>query len=200
MSRRAARAGYTFLELAVVLMIIVTVIAVGAPRVLSWVDAGNLGAESRRLAGVIRYVRNEAARHCKSFFLTLDVERAAYWIETRRDPREIDERTYYVSWEDPEDQDYELFEDDFVSRRELRRRIIFEEVTSDAGFGDRYGKVRIELRPDGTTETVAIYLASTDGRIATVMLDGHTGRVRIYDYREELEPPPVLYEQYDLEE
>jgi hypothetical protein len=43
-------------------------------------------------------------------------------------------------------------------------------------------------------------MATTDQRVATVILNGDTGRVNVYDYREELEPPPVLYERYDFDE
>ncbi len=182
------------------MVIILTVAAIGVPRLLSWVNEGNLGAESRRLAGAIRYVRSKAAQRHASFFLTLDLEHAAYWIELRRDPGEIDRPGYYLSWEEPEDKEFEAYEDDFVSRRELRRRIGFERVAFAEGTDEQYGKVRIEFRPDGTTETVAIYLAATEARVATVTIDGDTGRVTIYDYYEELEPPPVLYEQYGADE
>jgi Tfp pilus assembly protein FimT len=194
------RGGYTFLELTIIMAIIMMVAAIGVPRLLSWVNEGNLGAECRRLAGTIRYLRSKAAQHRESFFLTLDIEKAAYWSELRRDPSEIEHRGYYVSWEDPSDEEFETYEDDLVSRRELRRRVAFEHVVFAEGADEHYGKVRIEFRPDGTSETVAIYLTATDGRVATVMINGHTGRVTIYDYREELEPLPVLYEQYDLDE
>lgn len=189
------RNGYTFIELTVVLVIIMTVAAVGVPRLVSWVNEGNLGAASRRLAGTIRYVRNEAARRQKSFFLTIDIEENAYWIEVRRDPSEIEHRGYYTSWGDPEDENFEPFEDEFVTRRELRRRIVFSQVNDET-----YGKFRIEFRADGTTQDVAIYLQSTEERVATVTLDADTGRVEIYDYLFEPEPKPTLYEQYDLDE
>ena len=182
------------------MVIILTVAAIAVPRLLSRVNEGNLGAECRRLAGTIRYVRSKAAQRRTSFFLTLDLEKGVYWIELRRDPSEIGHPGYYVSWEDPEDKEFEAYEDDFVSRRELRRRIDFERVALAEGTDEHYGKVRIEFRPDGTTETVAIYMAATDQRVATVTLDGDTGRVRIYNYREELEPPPLLYEQYGPDE
>jgi Tfp pilus assembly protein FimT len=96
-------AGYTFLELTVVITIILMAVAIGVPRLLSWVNEGNLGAECRRLAGTIRYVRNEAARRRTSFFLTLDLENAAYWIDVRRDPSQVEHRGYYVSstWRPP---------------------------------------------------------------------------------------------------
>ena len=198
--KRRTRNGYTFIELTVVLVIIMTVAAVGVPRLVSWVNEGNLGAASRRLAGTIRYVRNEAARRQKSFFLTIDIEENAYWIEVRRDPSEIEHRGYYTSWGDPEDENFEPFEDEFVTRRELRRRIVFDRVLYDDFDEQRYGKVRIEFRADGTTQDVAIYLQSTEERVATVTLDADTGRVEIYDYLFEPEPKPTLYEQYDLDE
>jgi prepilin-type N-terminal cleavage/methylation domain-containing protein len=192
--------GYTFIELTVVMVIILSVAAVGVPRLVSWVNDENLGAESRRLAGLIRYIRNEAARRQTRFYLTIDIEGNAYWVDARRDPSEIERPSYYVSWEDPEDLEFEPYEDEYVTRRELRRRIVFDRVLSDDAQEEHYGKVRIEFRPDGTTEDVAIYLRNTQERVATLVLDGDTGAVEIFDYLFEPEPKPTLYEQYDLDE
>ena len=199
MSRRA-RNGYTFIELTVVLVIIATVAAVGMPRLLSWVNEGNLGAASRELAGLMRYVRNEAARRQKVFYLAIDFEENAYWVETRRDPREVHHSGYYVSWEDPDDEDFEPFEDEFITRRELRKLIVFDRVVYGDLTEDRFGKVRIAFRPDGTTRTVAIYLKNTQDMVATVVLNGDTGRVEMHEYAYDLEAAPVLYEQYDHDE
>jgi len=197
-SRRSA--GYTFIELTVVILIIMTVAAVGIPPLLSWLDEGNLGAESRRLAGAVRYVRHEAARRQKTFYLTLDLEHHAYWIETRRDPGEYEPLGYSTSWSDPEDERYEPYEDEFVTRQELRRRVVFDRVIRGDSTFERSGKVRIEFRPDGTAEGVSIYLRNTAQMEATVRLNGDTGRVEIYNYRIEPELRPELYEQYEAEE
>jgi len=198
-SRRAG-AGYTLIELTVVVLIIMTVAAVGLPPLLSWVDEGNLGAASRRLAGMVRYVRHEAARRQQRFFLTIDLENHAYWIETLRDLRTFDPMTYSASWSDPEDQRYEPYEDEFVGRQELRKRIVFDRVVYQNADFERSGKVRIEFRPDGTTESVSIYLRNTSQMEATIRLDGDTGRVEVYDYRVEPERQLELYEQYESQD
>jgi len=192
--------GFTFIELTVVIVIMMAVAAIGVPNLLSWVNESNLGAASRRLSGMIRYVRNEAARRQKTFYLTIDLDNHAYWMETKRDPKDIETPAYYTSSSSPEDEDYELFEDEFVARQELRKRVVFDSVVYADLMPEDYGKVRIAFRPDGTTETVAIYLKNTQEMEATVMLDGDTGRMYVYDYRVEPEPPLVLYEQYDLDE
>ena len=200
MNSRSNRAGYTFIELTVVMVIILSVAAIGVPRLVSWVNDENLGAESRQLAGMVRYVRNEAARRQKRFYLAIDIEENTYWIDVQRDRDEYERPSYSVSWRDSGDDDYTPYEDQFVKRRELRRRIVFDRVVGDDGREEHYGTVRIEFRPDGTTETMAIYLKNTQERVATLVLDGDTGKIEIFDYFFEPEPKPVLYEQYDLDE
>jgi prepilin-type N-terminal cleavage/methylation domain-containing protein len=192
--------GYTFIELTVVLVIILTVAAIGMPRLLSWVNEGNLGAAGRRLAGMIRYVRNEAARRQKPFYLAIDLEQNAYWIEVRRDPHATDEVGYTARWDEPADEGFVLFEDEFVSRQELRKLIVFDRIVYADLSEQRFSKARILFRPDGTTQTVAIHLKNTQNVVTTVVLDGDTGRVEVYDYDLDLQPPPVLYEQYATDE
>jgi len=198
MSQRPDRAGFTLIELIVVIMIMMTVAGVGLPRLLSFVDNGNLGAESRRLAGMIQYARHEAARQQRSFFLTMDLEAHAYWIEVRRDPSEIEDPGYWVSGRNDEDGEYQTYEDIYVARQELRRRLMFDYVENADHNRETYGKVRLEFRPDGTSDTVAIHLKLDENRQATVMVNGQTGKVEIFDYFEELEELPELHEQYDL--
>jgi prepilin-type N-terminal cleavage/methylation domain-containing protein len=192
--------GYTFIELTVVLVIILTVAAIGMPRLLSWVNEGNLGAAGRQLAGTIRYVRNEAARRQKPFYLAVDLEQNAYWIEVRRDPHATDEAEYSPSWDESANEGFVPFEDEFVARQELRKLIVFDRIVFDDMTDERFGTVRIPFWPDGTTQTVAIHLKNTQNLVTTVVLDGDTGRVEVYDYDFDLQPPPVLYEQYDESE
>ena len=180
--------------------ILMAVAAIGVPRLLSWVDEGNMGAECRRMAGMMRYVRNEAVRRQKSLFLTLDMEERAYWVEVRREQDELSKPSFYSSWDDSDDLEYEPYEDDLVGRRELRKRLVFDRVAFDDGSEEQLGTVRIEFRPDGTSETVAVYFMLNEHRKATVMLNGDTGRVKVFDSEEEIEPRPVLYEDYDLGE
>jgi prepilin-type N-terminal cleavage/methylation domain-containing protein len=200
MSRHLNRTGFTLLELIVVMAIMATVAGIGLPRLLTWVDHGNLGAESRRLAGMILYVRNEAARQQRPFYLAMNLEEHVYWIDVRRDPSEIEDPGYYVSGWNLEEREYEAYENDYVGRQELRRRLMFDYVEYADGDRETYGTVRLEFRPDGTSDTAAIYFKADDGRQATVIVNGQTGRVDIYDYFEELEPLPELHEQYDLDD
>jgi prepilin-type N-terminal cleavage/methylation domain-containing protein len=194
------RKGFTFIELAVVMTILMAVAAIAVPRLLSWADEGNMGAECRRLAGVMRYVRNEAVRRQRSLFLAISTEERAYWVETRRDPSEIEKPTFYTSWDEPVDTEYEPYEDDFVGRHELRQRLVFDRVVFDDGSEEQFATARIEFRPDGTSQTAAVYMMLDEHRKATVMINGDTGRVKVFDSEEELEPRPVLYEDFDLEE
>lgn len=200
MDRRRHRAGFTLIELIVVMVIMATVVGIALPRLVAWIGHGDLGAEARRLAGMIRYARYEAARQQRPFYLTLDLEQHAYWIELRRDPDEVEDPGYWVSGWDSSDREYTPYEDNYVGRQELRRRLLFDHVEFADGTRETYGKVRLEFRPDGTSETVAIYLALEEERQATVIVNGQTGKVDIYDYYEELEPPPELFEDFDLDE
>ena len=198
MSAHGHRSGFTLIELIVVMAIMMTVAGIGLPRLLAWVSHGNLGAEARRLAGMVEYARHQAAWRQRTFYLTMDLEAHAYWIEVRRDPSEIEDPGYYVSGWNLEDREYKVYEDEYVGRQELRRRLMFDYVEHEDGQRDTYGTVRLEFRPDGASDTAAIYLKADDGRQATVLVNGQTGRVSIYDYFEELEPLPELHEEYNL--
>jgi hypothetical protein len=145
-------------------------------------------------------VRNEAVRRQKSLFLTIDVEQRAYLVETRRPQDELKKASFYSSWGNPSESEFEPYEDDFVGRRELRKRLVFDRVVFDDSSEERFGTARIEFRPDGTSDTVAVYFMLSEQRKATVMLNGDTGRVEVFDSEEELEPRPVLYEDYNLGE
>ena len=89
---------------------------------------------------------------------------------------------------------------DWPGLGKLRRRIVFDHVSRGTLEDERFGTVRIVFRPDGTSETAAIYLQSTGRSVSTLMLDGDTGRVDIYARSDPLEPPLTLYEQYDHNE
>jgi len=197
---KRTRNGFTFIELTVVLVIIATVLLIAVPNLLAWVNASDLGAASRRLAGTIRYVRNQAARRQTSFFLALDLEEHTYRVETRRDPDEVEHATITIERQDPDDDYFKPYEDGFIQRQELPKRIVFDRVVFDDFTEERYGTARIEFRPDGTSQTVAIYLKNTGDLQATVTLNGDTGRVEMYDYDYEPIPKPVLYEQYNLDD
>ncbi|MBN1916398.1 MAG: GspH/FimT family pseudopilin [Verrucomicrobia bacterium] len=200
MSTHTHRAGFTLIELIVVMAIMATVVGIGLPRLLTWHSHGNLGAESRRLAGMILYARAEAARQQRPFYVTMDLGTHAYWIEVRRDPGEIEDPGYFVSGWDLAEDEYQEYENDYVGRQELRRRLMFDFVEGADGGKDNFGKARLEFRPDGTSDTAAIYFIADDGRQATVIVNGQTGQVEVYDYFEALEPLPELREQYDLDD
>lgn len=82
MIRRGAQ-GYTLIELIVVLVLVGLLGSLTLPRLRHAVFSDDLQTAVRRLAGVVRDLRNEAQRQQTDFLLRFDLDAARFWIETR---------------------------------------------------------------------------------------------------------------------
>ncbi|MBI4516052.1 MAG: prepilin-type N-terminal cleavage/methylation domain-containing protein [Deltaproteobacteria bacterium] len=80
--RRAA--GFTLIEVALVLLIISIVLALTIPRLRS-VSRAELGAQARRLTNTFRFLRSEAILTGQICQLRYDLNRERYWV-TVSDP------------------------------------------------------------------------------------------------------------------
>ena len=78
----AGTAGFTLLELLVVIIITGLVVALGVPSFSNLLAGDNLKKASRQLIGLERKLRGEAVRDQKSYILCLDIPASAYWVVT----------------------------------------------------------------------------------------------------------------------
>jgi prepilin-type N-terminal cleavage/methylation domain-containing protein len=205
--------GFTFLELAVVVLIMGIMMAVTAPRFASSLSKATIGATARRLAGTIVYLRNAAAREGRSFFLNLDLDKNEHFVTVIKEKGELTELEYqeYQDLDFPEGEIYTEFSDDFVSRTRLQKKIAFAGVVLRDGTPIFDGSVSIELRPNGTADDgSAIYFGETNQmpyegtvirltdsreKVYTVYLQHYNGEATVYKYEYVPEPAPVLVER-----
>lgn len=81
MNRRGAR-GYTLIELIVVLVLVGLLGSLTLPRLRHTVYSDDLQSTTRRLAGVVRELRNEAQRQPAGLSLRFDLDAGRFWLET----------------------------------------------------------------------------------------------------------------------
>ena len=79
-SRRPRPAGFTVVELVLVLMLLGVILLLGIPAFQNLLQ-NTLQAEAGRLAGVIRLLRNEAVLTRSTYRLLLDLRQGAYSVQ-----------------------------------------------------------------------------------------------------------------------
>ncbi len=73
--------GFTLIEMGLVLLIMSVVFALTVPRLFN-TSRRELEAQARRLAVVIRHLRNEAILNGKTYRLMYDLDAHRYWVES----------------------------------------------------------------------------------------------------------------------
>ncbi len=186
--------GFTFLELAVVVVIIGIMMAVTAPRFSSTFSKATLGGTARALAGTMAYIRNAAAKEGRGYFLNIDLNKNEYWVTVFNEEADLSQ-TYNQYWDAPDEEIYKEVSDPFVSRKRLTKKIAFSRVILGDGTAVGDGAVRIEFRPDGTADETVIYLVNPQERVYTVYLEYYNGQASVYKYAFVPAPPPELIER-----
>jgi prepilin-type N-terminal cleavage/methylation domain-containing protein len=84
MPARRLRAGFTLIELSIVIFIIAIIATIAVPRIRD-VMRTELGSTTRRLSNASRFLYEEATLRGTVLALVVDLERQAYWV-ARVDP------------------------------------------------------------------------------------------------------------------
>lgn len=158
---RKKSAGFTLLELLLVVLILGVTAALVLPRVASF-GAGDLKWTSRHFAGLIQHLAQESSKTKQVYRLYYNLENGAYWVAALKENGEFVEMT-----------------DPLVARRVLPREISFEDVvTPQQGKVDR-GEAFTQFFPVGV-EKSWIHLKQGE-RQWTLVINPLTGRVKIFD-------------------
>lgn len=168
-------AGFTLLELVVV----ITILGITALMVFPKLSAFGVApgkAATRHLTRLIQHLAQESAATKKVYRLHYDLDTEAYSVKILQGLEFIP-----VS-------------DGLVSGRELPKGLSFEDVVTARHGKVREGEVFTEFFSLGVERTV-IHLKEGEGRgerIWTLMVNGLTGRVRVFDeYVEKIEHEPL---------
>ena len=165
--RSLEKAGFTILEMLIVLFLLTVVVVVVLPIISLDEDLSSTG---RKLVGVIRTFQGLASTSQQPLKLYLDLDQGTYWMmmmEGKEERLPLD-----PGWKTP---------------RSLPESIRFTEVSvgQDKHFS---GRVDISFFANGRIEPVTMYLMDTKNNLLGLAVDSLTGGIRVSDER--LDPPP----------
>jgi prepilin-type N-terminal cleavage/methylation domain-containing protein len=82
MKRRLSHAGFTLIELIMVIMVIGVILFVAAPAARDALTTDNLKKASRQIIGLEKDLRVDAVRDQVDYILNLDLPNSSFWITT----------------------------------------------------------------------------------------------------------------------
>lgn len=160
-------AGFTILEMLIVLFLLAMVVVVVLPRISLDEDLSSTG---RKLIGVLRTFQGLAATNQQPLKLYLDLDQGIYWmmmVEGKEERLPLD-----PAWKTP---------------RSLPESIRLTEVS--VGQDKRFsGRVGVSFFANGRIEPVTMYLMDEKNNLLGLAVDSLTGGIRVSDVR--LDPPP----------
>ena len=159
-------AGFTILEILIVLFLLSIIVVVIVPRISLDEDLRSTG---RKLVGVLRTFQGLATTSQSPLKLYIDVDQGTYWmmtVEGKEERLPLD-----PAWKIP---------------RSLPESIRFTEVSvgQDKHFS---GRVDVSFFANGRIEPVTMYLMDTKNNLLGLAVDSLTGGIRVSDER--LDPP-----------
>ena len=177
--RRAARQGFTLIELVVVVLIMGLVMGLAATRLDFLVPKYRIRAAARDVASVLKQGKARAAAQGKDVYFEVDLGQGRYWLlapfpkpEEPGDQRPVESRPL-------------VYEPVFV--RQLPEGVQFIDVI----LGDKEkvtsGRARVRLSAFGASSHVILNLVNGDDVIIAVKMNGFTGLVSFHDGHQDAE-------------
>ncbi len=170
----SATAGFTLLELAIVLLVFAIAASFVIPRLRDTDDAA-LTASANRLATTVRFLYEEAAFRQVPMRLNLDLDEQAYWVT--------------VLSPDPEQPEFVPDVTPLARPVTLPDAVAFLDVVLPAFGTATDGVVFAQFWPQGYADPLVVHLKNRRGTYATLALDPLTGRTRVGDGRINLTAP-----------
>lgn len=156
--------GFTLIELTAVMILLGFFLLVAIPKFKDLNDV-NIKSTSRRMAGIIKYLYNEAAFKKRIYKLSFDIDNEEYWVE-------VQEGNEFVIPDDPT-----------LKKRKLPEGLSFKDVVTDRSRVNSLGQNEqfILFLPTGFVEPAVIHLESDDGRYYTLVTKPYTGGTIVFD-------------------
>ena len=162
-------AGFTILEIIIVLFLLVGLLGIILPRI-SWEE--NLGSVGRKMVGNVRSLQHLAMSTQKTVHLYVDIDRGAYWSMI------LDGNQEKVP-SDPA----------WLTPLTLPDTIRFSDILVSQGKKES-GRVDIFFYPTGRIDTATMHLLNERSNILAIAIEPVTGAIRMSDDR--IEPPRLL--------
>lgn len=157
--------GFTLIELAMVLAIIVIVFGLIVPRFSGFLGSAELGSTARILAGTARAVHNEAARRGMEIVLHFNLDRNEYWA-TYKEGKGIDVELGGM----------------LLKKRSLPEGIKFKDIVLHNKYVTSQGEVSLVFSPLGRVGRTVIHLEDKAGKVFTIRIKPYNGQVEVYNY------------------
>lgn len=158
------RRGYTLLELILVMMLIVLVAGIVAPRFSDFFPALQVDRSARTVLAWARKARADAALTGARQRFVLDVENRVYWIESQADPLREPNRFERATG---------------VWREEaLPDRVQFGRIE---GMKENGNRRLLEFLPDGTAADAGIEVRNEAGDRREIRITAATGDVSVVE-------------------
>jgi prepilin-type N-terminal cleavage/methylation domain-containing protein len=164
---RAARsdaAGFTLLELTLVLVILAIMLTVIVPRLRN-TDRARLESQVRKLAVMARFLRHEAILNGRTYRLNYSVDEASYWVTSADGD---DDSGTFVAEEGMLARPVVLPEP--VAFADLVLPDTFGQIQEGAGFTDFY--------PDGYVDCTLLHVGNGQD-VYSIYIDSMTGHVSV---------------------
>jgi general secretion pathway protein H len=168
--KKCQQAGFTLIEIAVVMVIISMVLVLVIPR-LPTSDQENLKISARTLASTLRYMQEKAATSRTGFYLNL---------APGTDSVKISEVGGDGGAKEPTDP--------LLQKSPVKEGIIVADVRIPRLGKINDGQLRVDVGVAGVRDFVTIHLRSAEGKFQTVMAFPSGGKVKVYEGY--LEDPP----------
>lgn len=170
MSRAGIRnnKGFTFLELAVVLLILSVVTALTFPVIRS-LGSSDLKLTARHLVRAVYFLSNRAAATKRVYRLNYDLKQHEYWATVRSGEGEFTPVDAAV-----------------LTRTTLPRTIQFVDADTLHQGKVTEGEAYTDFYPVGRVDKTTLHLTDEDKNVLTLVVNPITGRVKVYEgYLEE---------------
>ncbi len=159
--RTPQSAGFTLIELALVIVVLGIMIAIVVPTFSEITDA-NLRRSARHLTGTVRFLREESEATKLQYRLRFDIPNGQYWAEVQK---QLDDKTV----------EYARLSSVISTEGSLSGNTTFVDIKAGSHPDDPW----IVFTPDGWVESAYIHLRDGNGKDFTLIVKPLTGATEL---------------------
>ena len=167
-------AGFTILEIIIVLFLLVGLLGIVLPRISL---EENLGSVGRRMVGTVRSLQSLAMSTQKTVRLYIDIDRGVYWpmiLDGNQEKVPID-----AAWSTPLNLPAAIRFSDILAAQEKKAS----------------GRVDLSFYPTGRIDPATMHLMDARNNILAIAIEPVTGAIRMSDERIEPARPLIILER-----
>ncbi|MBW1982378.1 MAG: GspH/FimT family pseudopilin [Deltaproteobacteria bacterium] len=152
-------AGFTLIELTVVLLILTIALGLVLPEASSLIFRNSLQTSARRLAGAVSYARSQAMVEGRPWKLVVDLDNNSYWLAAGTGNADAGH----------------------TRKRSLESGVRFVDVEIPGQDTRTAGQVTIHFNPKGLAEPAVLHIEGSGNKVRTLRIKAFNGRLVILD-------------------